>query len=376
MSFELPEELKDNAYEKILAGMLSEVADKYDKTEGSFVFDMIAPAALEADELINLWLALGIKTNFYMYAGGKWLDLHAGNCGLERRAATSSWGELTIETSKAVRFPAGFIFAVPSEGEIAAIEFETVKEAVINGSGQLEIQSVEAGLIGNVPAGSVSIMKNPVKGVLSIEQTAALTGGTIAEDDESLRGRIADFYAGRGSSYVGNAGDYKRWAQEVDGVGAVKVIPCYAGANTVKLVLADGAGASANAKICAAVEKYIFGSSHKDTERLAPVGVVAYEVVGFTEKAINISAQVKLKEEYKIATVKANLVTKLIEKFKELATEEFEFGSLKFIDVQDCFYHTEGIADFKEVKVDGATEAVEFGDAEMPALGEITLTTY
>ena len=69
--FELPNELQGVTFESILADMLGEVPNKYDKIEGGFVYDMIAPSALEAAELIQFWLALGLKMNFHMWASGK-----------------------------------------------------------------------------------------------------------------------------------------------------------------------------------------------------------------------------------------------------------------------------------------------------------------
>ena len=60
VNFELPEEFADVTYEKILARMMSRIPDQYDKTEGGFIHDMIAPTALEVAELIQFWLALAM----------------------------------------------------------------------------------------------------------------------------------------------------------------------------------------------------------------------------------------------------------------------------------------------------------------------------
>ena len=325
--FELPNELQGVTFESILADMLGEVPNKYDKIEGGFVYDMIAPSALEAAELIQVWLALGLKMNFHMWASGKWLDFHAADCGLERRASTPAYGELKIVTTKKVTFPAGFVFSVPSENGAAAIDFETIEATTINGEGTIQVRAVLGGKSGNVAADTITIMKTPLNNVSSITNLEAFIGGTEAESDDSLRQRIDDFYAGRSSSFVGNCADYRRWALSVAGVGYVHVIPTPNNQpNTVKIVLADSEGNPAIPAICSAVEEKIFGTGHSDLNRLAPIGVASYSVEPFTLKAINISIEATYEESE--AAVKLLIKNALKEYFKTLADDELNYGVL------------------------------------------------
>lgn len=381
--FELPEELQGVTYESILADMLGKVPDRYDKIEGGFVHDMIAPSALEAAELIQFWLALGLKMNFHMWATGKWLDYHAADCGLTRRPATPAYGELSIETAKAVTFPAGFVFSVPSKNDKAAIDFEVLEETSINGTGTVEIKAVIAGRSGNVAANSIEIMKTPLDNVLSITNPQALYGGTEAESDESLRQRIDDFYAGLTSSFVGNNSDYRRWALSVPGVGYAHVAPCYAGANTVKIVLADLNGNPAIEKICEAVENKIFGgkytdaASHKSLERLAPIGLVKWEVVPFSTIEINISMEATLSESASV--VKNFIAEALKEYFKTLADDELNYGVLKYVQVSAILSKVSGLDDFKHLRIAKknqtlALDNITFEANELPIVGTITFT--
>ena len=371
--FELPSELQGVTYEKILAQMLGEVPDKYDKIEGGFVYDMIAPSALEAAELIQFWLALGLKMNFHMWATGKWLDFHAADCGLERRPATPAYGELKIVTEKKVTFPEGFVFSVPSENGAAAIDFETLEETSINGEGTVEVKAVLGGKIGNVAADSIVIMKTPLNNVRSITNEAALMGGTEAESDESLRQRIDDFYAGRSSSFVGNCADYRRWALSVPGVGYVHVIPTPDNQpNTVKIVLADANGDPANNAICTAVERKIFGTSHDDLERLAPIGVASYSVEPFTTTPINISIEATYEESE--TTVKTLIKNALAEYFKTLADDELNYGVLKYVQVSAVLSRVTELHDFKHLRINGGLDNINFSQTELPVVGTITFT--
>lgn len=76
-------------------------------------------------------------------------------------------------------FPKVFVFSVPSENSVAAVDFETVEAATVPESGQLSVR-----------ADTIIIMKNPVDNVYTITNDAT-SGGTEIESDDSLRARIA-----------------------------------------------------------------------------------------------------------------------------------------------------------------------------------------
>ncbi|MBR6888756.1 MAG: baseplate J/gp47 family protein [Selenomonadaceae bacterium] len=376
VEFTLPEEIQSTTYEKILADMLAQVNDKYDKTEGGFAFDFIAPSALECAEFIQLWLALALKMNFHMWATGRWLDYHAADIGLKRHGAVAASGDITVKTTKAVTFPAGFIFCVPGDGDTAAIDFALDEEFICAAAGEytLHVRAVEAGKGGNIPADAIKIMKTPIKGIEWISNGKAITGGTAAESDDSLRQRIDDFYAGRGASFVGNRKDYERWAREVDGVGYAHCIPTYDGINTVKIVISDANGVGANEDLCAAVEEHIFGTGHNDLERLAPIGVVKWEVAAPRAIEIDVSLSATLATGYTAATAKTKIREALTQYFTTLSDAENIYSTLKYKDVWGALSRVECLVDFTNLKVNGGTANVEFGEDEMPSVGTITIT--
>jgi len=369
--FELPAEIAAQTYESILAKMLAAVPDKYDKTEAGFVYDMIAPSALEAAEMIQFWLPLALKTNFHMWASDEWLDLHASNCGLSRRPATPSYGDVQVVTTKAVKFPAGFIFSVPSEDGNPAIDFEVTQTVTINGAGTCRVKSVDTGSAQNIGADSIAIMKNPVGGVVSITNTA-LTGGSPAESDTSLRKRIDDFYAGQSSSFVGNCADYRRWALSVPGVGFCHVIPTYNGANSVKILLADFDGLPAADEVCAAVKKYIFGTSHDDIERLAPIGVTNYAVTSFRTHDISISMSATLSLPADV--VKKNIRDNIAQFFKDHCDETLTYETLRYVDFAAVLSRTAGLEDFSNLRINGGVGNIIITEEELPSLTTITFT--
>ena len=355
--FTLPEELQDVDYNSILAQMLAKVPDQYDKLEGSFVYDMIAPSALEAAELIQLWLALGLKMNFHFWASGVWLDHHAHDCGLSRHAATCAYVDVKVTTTQAVTFPKGFIFSVPADGSDPSIDFETTEEIICAAADTytLRLKAVAPDVGSNVAAHSIKIMKTPIKGISAIDNPAAATGGTPAEDDESLRQRISDFYAGHGHSYVGNRADYIRWAKSIDGVGFVNCIPTYDGENSVKLIISDTTGKPANREKLQQVANLIFGEGstelerHNDLNRLAPIGVQKWAVVAPETKDIYIKLSAKLSADENY--VKKNIAANLSNYFATLADENNSYGELKIQKVAAILSNATGIDDFKNLQL-------------------------
>lgn len=378
VSFELPDELQGVTAADIQRAILNRLPENLDKTEGGFIWDMTMPTALEKAEVLQFWLPLALMNSFHMWATGRWLDYCAHDCGLSRHLATYSYGDVEVVATEAVTFPAGFIFSVPSEDSNPAIDFEVVEAAAIDEPGTLTIRvkAVESGTNSNVPRNSISIMKNPIRGVESINNPAATTGGTLPETDDSLRQRIDDFYAGRGASFVGNRKDYERWAKEVAGVGYARCIPLYAGANSVKLVIADANGDPANAEILAAVESYIFGTGHDDINRLAPVGVAQWEVAAPTLTPINYSLDVKLAAGYTLENVERLIRENLGKFYRTLADEENTFGELRYVAVSEQIFNTAGVADFKHLRVNNSRDNVTFAVDEMPLTGTVALTPY
>ena len=382
INFELPEEFAEATYEKILARMMSRIPDRYDKTEGGFIYDMIAPTALEVAELIQFWMALALKTNFHMWAGGIWLDRHAHDCGLIRKEATHAYVTLSVETEGKVKFPEGFIFSVPSDDKNPAQDFEATQTYTFTEAGthEVRVRAVDAGPVGNVAADSIIIMKNPVKSVLSITNPKAAEGGGEAESDTSLRQRIDDFYAGHGASFVGNKADYERWARTIPGVGFAHCIPCYlgAGTNSVKLVIADEDGNPAVQEVLDEVETYIFGTGHDDKNRLAPVGVAAYEVVAPEQVEIRIALEAKLAPDTTVANVKRRIIKAILLHLQSLSEDDNVYGELRYMKVAAVISDVSGIEDFRNFTLNEGTSNIVFGEDQVPSIAaeNITLTKY
>lgn len=101
------------------------------------------------------------------------------------------------------------------------------------------VEAQVEGSAGNVSAGAVTVVESPIPGLDGAVNTAPIVGGTEEETDEGLAERVLQSFQNLGSA---NVAQYTSWASAFAGVGRVKVIPEFAGAGTVLLVVttADG----------------------------------------------------------------------------------------------------------------------------------------
>lgn len=379
VKFEAPEFLQNVSADTIMQNMTQNLPLDIDKTEGGLVWDLLKPTALEKAELLQFYLLRTIKMMFHMYAEGEELDKHARANGLARKEANKSYGVVTVTGTKGLIIPAGFVFAVPADGDAAAIEFEALAETTIDETGivDVEVQAVESGPSSNVDADTITIMRSPIRGITNVTNHESVTGGTEKEADDSLRQRIDDLLAGRGDSFVGNNADYVRWAQEVPGVGFAHTIPEYNGPNSVKVVVVDANGDPANNQILNNVLVHIFGTDRKDINRLAPVGLIDFTVVAPDPVEVNYKFKVKLIAGYTAEDIKEQFKKALGKYYAEVATIGGGTGAtLKFYRLAATLVNVEGVDDIEDFTVNGAEANVAFHEDEFPVTNKIEVTVY
>jgi hypothetical protein len=82
------------------------------------------------------------------------------------------------------------------------IMFETIADGEIadDGTVQITAKCIDPGIVGNVPAESITTIKTPVTGVYSVTNNAPSSGGRGIETDAELRERYSGLPAATGSS--------------------------------------------------------------------------------------------------------------------------------------------------------------------------------
>lgn len=365
-----PSFLSDQDAETIHKRMMENLPPDIDDMENGFPWDFTKPTALEKAEMLEFHLVETLKIMFPMWAYDEWLDYHAKGRGITRKPANAASGELLITGISGTTIPAGFKFAAPATADTPAIEYQTTEKYTIGEDGTVRVQitAVEAGPKGNVPANTVTLMMTPIKGITSVTNEAAITGGTEVESDDELRNRIMEIDAASEASFVGSDGDYKRWAEEVPGVGTALVMPEWAGPGTVKVVVIDANGQPANQAIITAVYNYIMSPDDR-LQRKAPIGAtVTVEVP--TAKEINYSFTLELKagenQETVLDRFKAQLRTYYVEAKKE--------GVVRYNKISSILTNTDGVKDFTGLTINGGTINIVLEEDEYPVTGTIDPT--
>lgn len=108
-------------------------------------------------------------------------------------------------------------------------------------AGVATLEAVDAGQLGNTPAGTTLRTVSPVLGVLDTFTVLApgLTAGTEAESIETLRARVIRSY--KVVAHGGSKSDYETWALEVPGVTRAWVVRHWMGPGTVAVfIVRDG----------------------------------------------------------------------------------------------------------------------------------------
>lgn len=228
-----------------------------------------------------------IQIAFPQTARGEWLDLHAAQRGLLRKAAVCARGEVlfsrTMGEERCV-IPAGTAVAARRD---VSLRYLTREEAVLE-SGELErlvpVESILPGVEGCAAAGEVSVLVSPVAGIRQVSNPKPILGGEEAEGDEGLRRRLLESY--RSTTNGTNAAFYYNYALQKEGVASAKVIPCPRGSGTVDLVVS---GPGVDSGLLAQLE----GELGKIKELNVQLTVEAAR-----ERTVNLEVQVGVREGY------------------------------------------------------------------------------
>lgn len=358
------DEDEDDIHER----MLELIPNEFDKVEGSLVYDLTRPTAMEKAKILGFDLPIIIQMMFPQFAEGIFLDYHGERESVKRRAAVPAKGHIKVEGADGTFLPAGTTVTT-DEVDGVSIEYSTIEDATIDSSSVvvIPIKAIEPGANGNVPANSINNFLEPVAGVSSLTNEEELSGGIDEEDDDEYRERILQ--TSRTRSFTGNKADYIRWAKEIPGAGEVLVVPEWDGPGTVKVLIASSAGSTASPELIQQVQSHI-APDDREGGGLAPIGALV-TVTSINSKVINISFAVTLEDDYEIETVIEAIKMQLSVYF----SEELEQGGLvRCTKIGAIIMTTPGIIDYDNLLVNGNTDNIQLQPDEVAVVGEVTTT--
>lgn len=364
----LPPFLEEQTFELILQRMLDKIPLDYDRSEGGFIYDALAPVAAELAQAA-IWAQQVLERGFAETAFGQYLDLRVHEHGLTRKPATKAVGQVIFTGTPGTVVPAGTQMSTVGSEAAPAIFFATTAEVTIGQEGMAtaNIEAVNPGKEGNVAAGAITLLAQPIAGVTSVTNPEPTTGGEDEESDESLLERYLLKVREPGTS--GNVADYKNWAMEVPGVGGVQVIPLWDGPGTVKVVLLGTDKKPASPEIVQAVQNYIAPSSGMG-EGKAPIGA-SVTVVAATPVEINVSATVVLTGTKTLAEVQAAFETALDDYLASIAFTSDP--TVRYVRIGSLLLDTEGVQDYSNLLVNNGTANVVIAQDQVVVRGTVTL---
>lgn len=212
-------------YEEILERMLERIPKSFDRSEGSIIYDALAPAALEL-QLMYIEFENILKQSFADTASREYLIRRAYERAFFPYPSSSAVfkGIFTFKDGKAVDIK-------DKEFSIGTMRFTVTGRTE---DGNYEVTCKTPGTIGNSYTGRL-IPVNYIEGLESAVLTEKIVDGEDEEETEDFRERYLKSF--EGLSFGGNVQYYIDKTNEIDGVGGTKVIPVWKGGGTVKLII-------------------------------------------------------------------------------------------------------------------------------------------
>ena len=148
---------------------------------------------------------------------------------------------------------------------------------------------------------------------------------------------------------------------ECEGIGAAKVFPLANGPGTVKVIVADANMSAAGTGLLETVKNHI--------EELRPIGADV-TVASVVEKAVNVSADIKLQAGRNLGTVQEVFRTSLA---AYLRKEALDMSYVSMARVGNLLLGTDGVEDYSNLLLNGLSDNVAMSEEEIAVTGTVTL---
>lgn len=199
---------ENTTYEVIRDRMLARVPDRFDKREGSVIWDTHSPTAIEL-QILYIELDAILREAYGDTASRDFLILRCRERGIYPHQATHA-------ILKGIFVPAG-IDVSGQRFNIGDINYAVMEKI---SDGEYRVQCEASGVVGNQNLGQM-IPIEYIKGLQSAELTEVLIPGEEEEDTEDLRKRYLSSFEEK--AFGGNVQDYLEKTNAIPGVGCTKV---------------------------------------------------------------------------------------------------------------------------------------------------------
>ena len=345
--------------EQLLKRMLDRVDSKYDKREGSIIYDSIAPTALEH---INMYIALDevLDEGFIDTMSLERLKIKGEELGIPYKYASNAVVKLqtNVDVRIGIQFTCNDLTFTVTEKLSDFIYYATCDKV---------------GSDANLCIGDVIMTEN----VPTLTEAKIIEISIEGEDDEeteTYRNRLlanSDIEA-----FGGNLADYKAKVGSINGVGGVKVYSGkkWNGGGTVKVVFTTSSFNVPSQTLIDQVQTTIDPETNAgEGLGLAPIGHVV-TCVGANAATVNITADFTFESDsYYLEACLADMKTKMDEYFLELNAdwENQKNVTVRVADIISKLMTVKGVLDVQNVKLNGSTNNLIIDEDSLVVRGTI-----
>lgn len=351
-------------FELILEKMLEKVDDKFDKREGSIIYDALAPASVE---LTRAYIEMDtiLNESFADTASREFLIRRASERGLSPYPATHA--EIIAELTGDFTLKHGDRFNLDKLNYV--YEGDTFKD----NKNYYILKCESAGIIGNVDNGKLIPIEN-ITGLEKAEVIDIFLYGEDEEDTEQFRQRYFDSI--NDLAFGGNIADYKQKVKAMDGVGGVRVYRAddWRGAGTVKIAITTAENTAPTEELINAVKEALDPTDYEGKGKgLAPIGHIV-TVVGAERYNIDINVDIDINAGNNITYIE-NSVKEAINNYITDVNEIWE-------KTNSCIYISgiiaavkaiNGIIDVYNVTINNNKENLKINNDDIAVLNSINI---
>ena len=347
-------------YESILERMLEKIPNTFDKREGSVIYDALAPAALE---LQNMYIELDnvLNESFADTASLPYLVRRAAEKGINQIPATPAVLKV-ISTPSSIEIPIGSRFSLNELNY-----FITEKLA----DGEYKIQCETFGVVGNSQFGNI-IPIDYIQGLETIEITEVLIPGEDEEDVEELRSRYLNSM--NSNAFGGNVADYKEKVGSLNGVGGLKVYPVPNGVGgTVKIVFINSEFGVPSPELVGDIKEQVDPSENSGKGYgIAPIGHKV-TVEGVTAVKVGIVTEITYLDNWSWEASSSEILKIIDDYFLELSKgwDSEKQLVVRISQIESRILNCTGVADITGTTLNGSASNLVLGENEIPTRGLI-----
>ena len=332
--------------ELILLRMLARVPAKFDKREGSIIWDSTSPASIE---LQNFYIALDtvLSEVFADTQSREYLIKRAAERGITPKAATYAIvkGKFTPST---LEIPIGTRF---SHEDYNYTVIKKVEDGIYN----LQCETIGAEVNG------ITGQLIPIDYIQGLETAEILEVSILGENEEETETFRARYFASlQAEAFGGNKIDYKTKILSLPGVGGVKI---YSGAQwngggTVKAVIIDSDKGVPTSALVEQVQTAIDPETNSgDGVGVAPIGHFV-TVIGAYNTVVNITTTLSYEDGYNWNNTKAKIEAAVDSYFNSLNANWPNTSKITVVltRLESYIINVDGIADVQQTKINGKSE--------------------